>query len=202
MKKHASPCVAMLMMIGFIGSAQAESRDHNAGFLEQEIRPPLVFQNTAVADAVASLMQRLNVSVRLTSKEIDGTVSGRVSNITVAEWLSHLSQLYNFYWYFDGVQLEMGDARAVSLDMVTIAPENAEAFLSDIAASNMDLGAFPLNLNEQTGTVMVRGPESLQRVIERIAKAHEHAQAPSPAAPPSQTQAWSVRLIYGRPSRY
>ena len=83
------------------GLSEAQTGNESADFLQQDIEPPLVFQDTSIIDAIVVLAQRHDVSIRRKTSKIDGVVSGQIKGVSVSDWLDHLSRLYGFYWYYD-----------------------------------------------------------------------------------------------------
>lgn len=188
--------VAMLWAGATLCPAAGAGGAPSAAFLDSEIAPPLVLQDVEVTEAITTLMQRYDMPVRQTSDEIKGLVAGTVRAVRVRDWLSQLGRIYNFYWYFDGALLEIGQATDLTVKTLSIEPPAVDPFLSDLAEVGMDLAAFPVGVNRRTGTVIVRGPESLQATVKQIAEAAHAEPAPVAAAAPAERP---VRIIYGRP---
>lgn len=187
-----------IALIGLMLVNHSYGSEPDEDFLIQVIDPPLLVQDSTLSDAITVLMQRYDVPIRWMSKELDGIVSGRIEKVSAGDWLSQLGRLYDFYWYFDGVHLEIGDARDVTMGTVTIAKKQADEFMSDVNDSGMNLTALSIDVNPKTGLVFIHGPDSLQNVVKEIAKAYQHAPEIVVRQPPPAVTKRAVRLIYGR----
>jgi len=166
------------------------------GFPEADLSPPITVNDTPVLDAVATLLQRYDIPLRRMAEDIEGEISGRLGDATPAALLDRLGALHGFYWYYDGRYVEVGKAEEVGAETLQLPPERGEEFLADLDALGMAFPQFPLGVNEATGVIVLRGPESLRAVIRDLAARYAPLPPAAVAAPPERQPA---RVIYGRP---
>lgn len=166
-------------------------------FPAAELSPPLMVDDTPVLDAVATLLQRYDIPLRRMAEDIEGEVSGRLGGAPPGALLDRLGALHGFYWYYDGRYVEVGKAEEVGAETLQVPPERCEEFLADLDALGMAFPQFPLGVNEATGVIVLRGPESLRAVIRDLAARYTPIPPDSAAAAAVAVQR-PVRLIYGR----
>ena len=164
-------------------------------FPKGEVSPPLAVDGAPVLDAVTALLQRYGIPVRQMAEGIEGEVSGRLGGVEPADLLDRLGALHGFYWYYDGSYVEIGKAEEVGAETLQVPPERCEAFLADLDALGMAFPQFPLGVNEVTGVIVLRGPESLRAVIRDLAARYPPLPAPNTATASGERV---PTLIYGR----
>jgi len=188
------PITALLALFAFLHAERVDAATE-LPFLDAEIDPPLTLQHVDVTEAIATLMQRYDTPLRVATGEIEGVVSGVIQDVAVADWLSELGRIYGFYWYFDGAAIELGEVEDVGLDVLAMEPRAIDPFLDNLDRSGLDLSTFPIDVNRETGSIFVRGPESLQEAVAQIAETMGSPPHAPAAVAPRQA---SVRMIYGR----
>ena len=195
MKRFSLALIAALFACWSTGQAQVLTKPR--AFPTDEISPPLVVQDADVINAVATLMQRYDIPIRLTSDRIEGSVSGRIADVNVPILLNRLGALYGFYWYYDGSFIEIGLSEEVIGETIKIAPSKVIEFRASLNRLGMEFSQFPMSINNLSGVIFVRGPESLLSMIRDLADQYQD----EPSAPPDPVdsqQVLSVNVIHGR----
>lgn len=191
-RRLAIALVAGLLLDPDVALPAASGQD---AFPKGEVSPPLAVDGTPVLDAVTALLQRYGIPVRQMADNIEGEVSGRLGGVEPADLLDHLGALHGFYWYYDGSYVEIGKVQEVGAETLQLPPERCAEFLADLDALGMAFPQFPLGVNEATGVIVLRGPESLRAVIRDLAARYPPLPAPSAAAASGER---APTLIYGR----
>lgn len=190
--RRVVPIVLMILSLGGAAASMA------VALPDVEVDPPLAVNDTPVLDAVATLLQRYDIPLRRMTEDIEGEVSGRLGGVPTATLLDRLGGLHGFYWYYDGRYVEVGKAEEVGAETLQVPPERCEEFLADLDALGMVFPLFPLSVNDKTGVIVLRGPESLRAVIRDLAARYAPLPPEAVAAAAAATVPRPTRLIYGR----
>ncbi|MEM9438885.1 MAG: hypothetical protein AAGA73_00410 [Pseudomonadota bacterium] len=189
--------LAIVVGLSVLMQAVASSPARAVTFPEGNVSPPLVVQDTSVVDAVKTLMQRYDIPVRTVSETIEGVVSGALGDVTVPLLLNRLGALHGFYWYYDGSYMELGPADEVVGETIKIAPTKVVQFRADLDRLGMAFSQFPLSINNVTGVVFMRGPESFLGIVRDLA--NQYQADPDIAEPEAENPiTFTVNIIYGR----
>lgn len=104
------------------------------------------------------------------SMNIDGTISGRVSNfqgvLTGEEFLERLASEYGLSWYYDGVSIYVTPAsanRSVVVDFKKVPPDVLEATLQELGVSD---DRFKLRTTNKNGIGVLTGPPRYIQLVE------------------------------------
>jgi hypothetical protein len=189
--------ILLLGLSAFSSHGWAQALDEAEPFPAETISPALVVQDADVVDAVATLMQRYEIPVRLMSNDIEGSISGRLANVSVPVLLDRLGALHGFYWYYDGSYVELGLAKDVTAETVKITPIKVDQFKTDLNRLGMEISQFPMSINSLTGVIFVRGPESLLSIIRELADQYL-ADPAAPSEPIAAQEMLTVNVIHGR----
>ncbi|RED43707.1 secretin N-terminal domain-containing protein [Aestuariispira insulae] len=135
---------------------------------------PYVAVEQDLRDVLQALGRNMAVGIKLT-KNVQGTVRGRLPRMSPTKFLNHLCASHGLIWYFDGQVLEISSISEVVLRVIRLKKYSYQFLISTLEALDITDGRFPIRVSDENSVILVTGPRRYVELVEQTAKELEES---------------------------